>query len=157
MSWNGYRFDDEGELIPINVYLVWGPPASGKTSYVREHMRNGDMVVDLDLIKQSISMADKTMASDVLLDTAISIRDYIYSLIEKRTMKTDVWVTAGLPTKKERDAVINKIKPDKVVYIDTPQSICVKQANDDNERTNKDKQIEIINKWFRRYYGQSGE
>ncbi len=32
----------------LNVYIVYGPPMSGKTSYVIEHMEKGDIVVDMD-------------------------------------------------------------------------------------------------------------
>ena len=41
------------------VILVWGPPASGKTTYVKKHMADGDMVIDLDAIKHAISFRDR--------------------------------------------------------------------------------------------------
>lgn len=39
----------------MQVILVCGPPASGKTTFVRNHMVPGDIVVDLDAIMQAIS------------------------------------------------------------------------------------------------------
>lgn len=153
MSWEGYRFDSEGEMVPVKVYLIWGAPASGKTTYVREHMQEGDMVVDLDMIKQSIGMVGKTEAWDLLLETAIGIRDYLYDLIDKRKIKTNVWVIAGLPTKQERDAVIKKIRPDDIKFIDATQDKCIEQAIKDVSRVDKERQLDIIRKWFKRYYG----
>lgn len=34
--------------------VVTGPPCSGKSSYVRQHARSGDIVVDFDLIAQTL-------------------------------------------------------------------------------------------------------
>jgi len=72
----GYKFDKNGSLVPVDVYIVWGSPASGKTTYVKKHMEGGDLVVDLDLIKQSISMKEKTTAGDNLLNVALSVREH---------------------------------------------------------------------------------
>jgi len=54
---DGFMFDEGGNVIPkpIKVYIVYGSPASGKTTYVRDHMSDGDMVVDLDMIGQALS------------------------------------------------------------------------------------------------------
>ena len=52
----GYKFNDEGEIIKSKITLVWGSPASGKTTYVKNNMKLGDMIIDLDYIKQSISI-----------------------------------------------------------------------------------------------------
>ncbi len=42
-------------LRPIpNCHVVIGPPASGKTTYVREHAREGDRVIDLDEIQHEL-------------------------------------------------------------------------------------------------------
>lgn len=37
------------------LYVVTGPPASGKTTWVREHAKPGDVVVDYDLIAGALS------------------------------------------------------------------------------------------------------
>ena len=37
------------------VYIVYGPPMSGKTSYVIEHMEEGDLVVDMDSLYQAVT------------------------------------------------------------------------------------------------------
>ena len=48
---NGIAFDEEGNVIKqANVFLVCGSPASGKTTYVAEHKRSNDLVVDVDYI-----------------------------------------------------------------------------------------------------------
>ena len=153
MSWEGYKFNNEGEMIPVTVYLIWGAPASGKTTYVKQHMQDGDMVVDLDLIKQSLSMMSKTDTWDTLLEVVLSIREHLYDLIEKRRVKSDVWVISGLPERDKREEVIKKIKADKVIHIKATEKECIERAKNDIERTDKQKQMQIIHKWFNKYYG----
>lgn len=43
----------------MQVILVCGLPASGKTAYVRQNMVPRDMVVDLDAIMQAISFQEQ--------------------------------------------------------------------------------------------------
>ena len=37
------------------VYLVYGPPSSGKTTYINKHATGNDLIVDMDLIYAGIS------------------------------------------------------------------------------------------------------
>jgi len=146
---SGYRFDENGNAIQSRVVVVWGSPASGKTTYVREHMAYGDMVVDLDLIKQAISMSGKTDAGDNLLSTAIKLRDYLYGLIARREFDCDaVWVVAGLPSGKDRQLLDVKIRPDEWLYCDATMQQCLVRAMNDTERNDKAKQQKVIRKWF---------
>jgi len=148
----GYKFNEQGEMIPIDVYIVWGSPGSGKTTYVKEHMQEGDLVVDLDYIKQSISLSNRTECKDNLLDTAIKIRELLYDLIGKREVDTDnMWVIAGLPTMEEREQLVHRIKATEVVFIETTEKKCINRAMNDRDRKDKDTQIEVINKWFKQY------
>lgn len=151
-SLNGLRFDENGNVVPQNVYIVWGSPASGKTTYVREHMQLGDLVVDLDLIKQAISMTDKTNASDNLLPIALTLRDTLYLLIQRREIQCDnVWIIAGLPRREQRDAL--KVRLDaKLVFVQATKEECIERALKDEERTDKDKQLFIIEKLFKQYH-----
>jgi dephospho-CoA kinase len=145
----GYRFDEYGNAIPSNIYIVWGSPASGKTTYVRKHMDKGDLVVDLDLIKQSISLSNKTGAPDNLLLIAIKIRDMLYGMISRREFDCiNVWVIAGLPKKKQREELRLLLKTDKCIYIEASKERCILQAMADDERLDKEMQRRIIDRWF---------
>jgi len=148
----GYKFDEHGDIVPVDVYIVWGAPASGKSTYAKEHMKPGDLIVDLDLIKQSISLQEKTETDDALLPVALSIRDHIYELIERRDIECDCWVVAGLPNKDERERLARKLKTDKLIFIDATHDICIQQAMNDRSRKDKGKQRKIIDKWFKQYY-----
>lgn len=134
-----------------SVYLVWGSPASGKTTYVKKHRRDEDMVIDLDLIKQSISMQGKTNTGEHLLPVALSIREHLYNMVEHREIPCNVWVVAGLPRLADRARLIKRLKPDEVLFMNVPKEECIQRALNDNERADKELQIRIINKWFNEF------
>lgn len=137
----------------FRVVVVWGSPGSGKTTYVRNHMGNEDMVVDLDYIKQAITMKEKTADIGSLLGAALNLRSYIYDLIEQREViecKT-VWVVAGLPKRADREHVKRKLRPNDMVFIDKPMEECISNAMGDNDRIDKGKQAHIIGLWFEQY------
>ena len=149
---NKYKFDKEGNMIPIDVIIVWGSPASGKTTYVKENMEEGDLVIDLDYIKQSISLSAKTECNDNLLDIAIGIRELLYDRVADREVDADnVWIVAGLPTAEERELLSVRVKATKLIHIDTGEKECIRRAMADKDRIDKDIQVRIINKWFRQF------
>lgn len=135
------------------VVIVWGCPGSGKTTYVKKHMKPGDMVVDLDYIKQSISMTGKTEARDNYLNVALSIREHLYELIEYRELinSPTVWIVAGLPNKDDREYLFNRLLADRMIHIKATKRECIQRAMNDKERKDKEIQLMIIDKWFRQY------
>ena len=148
---NGYYFDDEGNLVPISKYIVYGSPGSVKSTYVREHRAVGDLVVDLDLIKQAISMVDRTNDTDNLLDIAIGIRDYIYKRIEENNVDTKaIWIIASLPKRKEREELSKRLGAD-LILIDKDINECLNNAYLDTNRKDKTLEKYIIEKWFANY------
>lgn len=151
----GCYINEEGEIERTKVKIVWGCPASGKTTYVYNHKEYGDLIIDLDLIKQCISMENKTNAPGNLTETAILIRDYIYSIVSDRNINSkSVWIVAGLPEKEERDQLAIKVKADELIYIEASEEECIKRAMEDKERKNKEIQMKIIKKWFKKFYGE---
>ena len=148
----GNKFDAEGNIIQSHVYIIWGSPASGKTTYVKQNMMQGDLIVDLDLIKQSISMSNKTETHDQLLNIALDIRELLYKKITDRNFQSqNVWVIASLPKAEERKQLQHRLKAE-LVFIDTAKAECINRATKDQERNDKDIQMQIISKWFNSYY-----
>lgn len=148
---NGVFFDERGDMRKSKVYIVYGSPGSGKTTYVKEHKEYGDLVIDLDLIKQSISMEDKTEAPDNLLEYAKSIRDYLYTMIEQKNIQSkNVWIVAGLPKKDQRKRLAARLDAE-LIFIDSDVQTCIEHIMNDDERKDKEKQVQLIDNWFGHY------
>jgi len=139
--------------VKVDVYIVWGSPASGKTTYVKNHMEVGDLVVDLDLIKQSLSTREKTGADDNLLSVALSVREHLYDLIRIRDVNSNnIWVIAGLPYKEDREELKYKLDATDLIHIEATQKECNERALGDGDRKDKDRQFELIDKWFDQFH-----
>lgn len=83
-----------------HVTLVCGPPASGKTTYVAEHKRPGDVVIDFDVLAVALG-------SDDSHDHPASLRPFIHAArnaaIEQiATQPVRVWLIACEPTERDR-------------------------------------------------------
>lgn len=149
---NGTYINEEGQLQKQKIIIVHGAPASGKTSYVKEHMNKGDMVVDFDLIKESISMCFNRDVPETLLDTAFEIRELLYRLIEERKVDArTIWVIGTLPTRKQRSELISRLHADEVIHIEATIDECIERMLKDESRTDKEKQMQIIDGYFGYY------
>jgi predicted kinase len=147
---NGYRFDERGNVVPTKVYIVYGAPASGKTSYVRRHKVEGDLVVDLDSIKRALSLDDRVVPES-LVKIAISVRDHLYDLISlKRVSCHSVWVIGCLPHRNQRNDLRRRLNAE-LVFIDESEQACIERAMNDPTRTDKELQKQIIGQWFQDY------
>lgn len=150
-----YYYDEEGNIQPFRVRIVWGAPGSGKTSYVRQHIQPGDVVIDLDLIGRALSMADKTDVPRNVERIAYDIRDFLYSKIEHRELDAkQVWIIAGLPKREQRHELAKRLNAD-LVFIEATFQECYTRSLHDQERKDKALQLAIIEKWFKDFEADS--
>lgn len=150
---NGVYFDAAGNPQPVKRWLVCGAPASGKTTYVMEHMDHGDLVIDFDLIGQALSLQSKDGLPDNLVETVASVRDHLYQLVE--TEKVDarnIWIIASLPKQNERELIAERLKA-AIIAIDVDYETCQGRAMLDDSRKDKELQKQIITRYFRNHKG----
>ncbi len=132
-------------------YIVYGPPAGGKTTFVKANKQKGDLVVDLDYLGTAISLDDKLALPDNLLPAVFALRECLYGLIENRRIDCkNIWIIAGLPRKGERMMLRNRLGAE-LIYVGAEYEECVRRAELDEERKDKRKAREIIGKYFARY------
>lgn len=144
---NGCYFNDDGDLVKMKKYIVWGSPASGKTMYVKNNMQDGDLVVNLDFIKYAISLQSKLMPNN-LLPIAMDVRDYLYQLIEGNKVDCkNVWVIATLPNRKERNSLAKRFNAE-LIYIKSDYHECIMRAGKDGNCADKELQRALIDKFF---------
>lgn len=148
---NGMYINENGELCKQKIHIVCGPPGAGKTTYVKKYMERGDLVVDFDMIKQSISLCNKTETPDSLLSIAESIREVLYKTIEMNQVPAKtIWIVALLPTRKQRDELSKRFNAD-VILIEKTLEECLENIMNDNERIDKELQMRILDKFFGYY------
>lgn len=82
------------------IRLITGPPASGKSTYVRDNAKPGDAIIDLDL-----------------LDGDSVLRAALEESLHLRGSQRDVWVTRTLPDLADRKGFAEYIKADSVITL----------------------------------------
>ena len=99
------------------VMLVCGPPAAGKTTYVKEHAKPEDIVIDYDLI--GISLGFGRNRPDNSIVQILRARNERLAALSQVSSSATAWVIVGAPSSKLRkwwqDAL--DVKPEDVVLL----------------------------------------
>ncbi len=86
------------------LYVVTGPPAAGKSSWIRAHAKPADIVIDLDLIALAMAGpgADHHNHGEVLLRVVHRARQAAIHEAEQHLDTVDVYLIHTMPQAKAR-------------------------------------------------------
>ena len=130
------------------VFIIYGSPFSGKTTYVRNNMEAGDLVIDLDAIYSAIGWQPLYQHPVPLQKTAFGIRDYLYDQIRIRNGNwTTAWVIAGLPRRDERDRLAARLGAS-LIMVEATKEECIRRCIDADDGRGPEWEQYILD-WFR--------
>lgn len=137
-----------------HVYLVYGSPCAGKTTYVNSVATRNDLIVDLDKIHRAICICGLYDKPDATKRVAFNVRDYLLDEVRTATPRRkwqDAYIIGTYPDRIDRDVFVQDYGAE-LVHIDTSQEECVKRAYQDIERSSvRDAVIGWINAYWERY------
>lgn len=136
----------ERGIIYTNFTILFGPPASGKTTYAIKERKDDELIVDMDLIYKAFTGTDKKNSK--LLPAMIKI---FYSSV-KAIAKSNAVPKAYILTTKHK--IAKELKEQlgcDVMFFNVDKDECLKRAYADSTR---DKYVSkaIINSWFNSEY-----
>lgn len=135
------------------VYVVYGSPLSGKSSYVAEAMAEGDLIIDMDSIWQCVSGCERYVKPNRLKSVVFSVRDNLLESVKYRRGKwLNAYIIGGYPFKAERDRLIDTLGA-REVFIDTDKETCLNRLLACEDSRNKDEWERYINDWWLQYQG----
>lgn len=139
-----------GEEAKKQVYIVYGAPFSGKTSWVMENASPNDLIVDMDSIFQMISINDRYVKNERLKSAAFEVRDKLLEIIKYRSGKwQDAYVIGGYPLLMDRKRLEQRLNAVSI-FIDTPKEKCIERLYEDDARDLVE-WSKYIYEWFDRY------
>lgn len=114
------------------ITVVCGYPGSGKTTYVKEHKKYNDVILDLDLIYKAIT--DNKMYEEIRPKNIINyINDLIRATIYKsEKYKFDLWIVRCSIDDMEKELLMEKNAT--IIWMNTSREEC-------RERLYKDKRL----------------
>ena len=140
----------------VPLVIVCGPPASGKSHYVKAHAGAYDIVIDLDVIASGMS-GQGLHSWDRLgwLKPALAERHRLLaSLAESQCPRA--WFIVSEPKREGRERWVKRLSPDRVVVLETPVSVCIERVRQDSERP-QEATIQAITEWWSKYRTREGD
>ena len=136
------------------VYLVYGSPCAGKSTYVNAVATRNDLIVDLDKIHGALCVCGLYDKPNAQKRIAFNIRDYLLDEIRTATPRRkwqDAYIIGTYPSKIDRDNFVQDYGA-QLVHIATPKEECIKRAYQDITRSGiRDAVIGWINDYWERY------
>ena len=107
------------------VYLVYGAPLSGKSTWVNEVRCEGDLIVNVDNIWQMVSGCDRYVKPKRLNSVVFGIRDTLIDMVRMRRGKwNNAYVIGGYPLISERQR-LGKMLGAREIFVDTSKEECI--------------------------------
>lgn len=134
------------------VYLVYGPPLSGKNTFVKQSMERGDLIVDMDLLYGSVSLLPVYDKPNTLLPIVLGMRNQLIDYIRTRYGKwNNAWVIGGYADKFQRDKLIQDLGAESIYCSLSKDECLVRLEAEESLKHRKSEWMGYIDKWFEQY------
>lgn len=107
-----------------HVYIVYGSPCSGKTTFVNERALKDDLIIDIDRIYEAINNG----RSNRLYDNVMQVYRLLIDMVKTRNGKwVNAFIVRGFPLQGERERLAAMLDAE-LIYIDTDKETCLERA-----------------------------
>lgn len=132
------------------VFLVYGAPLSGKTTWVHNNMNEGDLVIDIDSIWQCVSGCDRYVKPNRLKSIVFRVRDSLLDAVRYRDGKwNNCYIIGGYPLSSERERLCKELGA-REVFIEASMDDCIARL-DSQEGVDKSEWMKFIEDWFSKF------
>ena len=136
------------------VYLVYGSPCSGKSSFVNEIANGDDLILDIDRIWDAVcndgrygKEKGKSKRPNRVKANVFGIRDCILQQIKIRTGHwRNAYIIGGYPLRTDRDRLCNSLNAEEI-FVDATIDECLGRA----KKERPDAWEGYIREWFDSY------
>lgn len=132
----------------VPVTIISGAPASGKSTYARQHAKPGDLIIDFDIIRRAVGGTKWDDRPEIIRAAFTRRAEMLHSLSSRS--EGQCWLIVMAPTQRERDtwreALGHKAQ---VIVLGTPEATCIERITRDPERKPvAAKQVEAVRTWW---------
>ena len=148
------RFNGVAVAVERKVYIVTGAACSGKTTFVKEHLQEGDIVIDIDDIWQTVSGQPRYTKPNSLKAIVFNTRLALKEQIAKGAGTwRNAYIIESLPiaTDRKREAERYKAHNVEVITMNTTREECLNRLLAFPNGRDINKYTEYINSYFEDY------
>ena len=133
------------------IYLVYGSPMAGKSSYVAEASEPGDLILDIDSIWQCVSGMERYKKPARLNSVVFAVRDFLMDCMKRKLGKwQSAYLIGGYPLISERERICKQLGA-REIFIDTSKEECLARLEACTDGRDKKEWQEYIETWWQRY------
>lgn len=132
------------------VFLVYGAPLSGKTTWVQNNMNEGDLVIDIDSIWQCVSGCDRYVKPNRLRSIVFRVRDSLLEAVRYRAGKwNNCYIIGGYPLSSERERLCKELGA-REVFIEASKDECIARLEGVDDARSAE-WMKYIEDWFAKF------
>lgn len=137
------------------IYLVYGSPLSGKSTWVEDVRSPGDLIIDIDSIWQCVSGCDRYVKPNRLKSVVFGVRDKLLEDVKYRRGKwINAYIIGGYPLISERERLCRELNCEEI-FIDTSKDECLLRLENVNDGRDIREWTKYIDDWWKKYAPQS--
>lgn len=129
------------------IHVVTGPPCAGKSTYVKDHAKGGDLIVDYDVIAQALGSRKSHSSSGIIRQAAFEAREGAVRAA-LQDPDSESWMIYTFLSE-EKLAIFSEAGA-KIIVLDPGYDECMERARRDKR---PQRSIDGIEEW---YHGQKG-
>ena len=128
------------------LHIITGAPCSGKSTYVREHAKAGDVRVDFDVIAQALGSDVDHQAEGAVRECAFKARSAAINYLIEHADECEGWIIHSDPADWQREAY-EKVGAE-FIDLDVDMQTCLDRAVEDER---PEGEADAIRDWFARH------
>ena len=135
------------------IVMVCGPPGAGKSSYVQQRAKWGDLILDMDALYQALSGLAWYTKPEGLLPYVLAAEAGVIDVLTDYDNDVRAWIITGGADRRKRQALVNRLGAT-LVMLATPPGECIRRIQNDERRKDKAHLWEsIVAAWWSAYQG----
>lgn len=121
------------------IHVICGAPCAGKTSYIQQRAKPGDLVIDTDKIAEALGAGVDHMAEGICYKAALEAREAAIRIAKKS--EGDSWIIHSLPS--EQQIADYQRHNAEIIVLDPGIDECKRRAKNRPAGT-----MEAIDRWY---------
>lgn len=148
------RFNGSNTQVEKKVYIITGAPCSGKTSFVKERMQEGDIVIDIDDLWEMLSGQPRYIKPNQLKPIVFNLRQQLKDNIARGVGTwRNAYIIESLPyaTDRQREAERYKAHNVELITMEATRDECLQRLYANPNGRDIKAYEEYINDYYNNY------